>query len=117
MVLQMLVAKDRSTQSADLLGVLYNITLKAMLGEREYLALSFFCIAEATEGHILIDDNDIFEIGLTDVRSRLAIITREVLAVDWAKPEHRPDELVLLSGTLRSAVDCLKEYQDAETVY
>ncbi|KIK22427.1 hypothetical protein PISMIDRAFT_102492, partial [Pisolithus microcarpus 441] len=66
------------------------------------LALSFFCIAEATEGHILIDDNDIFEIGLTDVRSRLAIITRE---------------LVLLSGTLRSAVDCLKEYQDAETVY
>ncbi|TFK48986.1 P-loop containing nucleoside triphosphate hydrolase protein [Heliocybe sulcata] len=63
------------------------------------LALSFFRFVEATEGRILIDDMDISQIGLSDLRSRLTII---------------PQDPTILSGTVRSTLDVFGEYDDAQ---
>jgi ABC-type multidrug transport system fused ATPase/permease subunit len=41
------------------------------------LALSFFRFVEATEGRILVDELDIAQMGLTDLRTKLTIIPRE----------------------------------------
>ncbi|KIJ61804.1 hypothetical protein HYDPIDRAFT_183028 [Hydnomerulius pinastri MD-312] len=63
------------------------------------LALSFFRFVEATEGRILIDDLDIGQMGLTDLRSKLTII---------------PQDPTILSGTLRSTLDVFDEYEDKD---
>nr|GAT52587.1 multidrug resistance-associated ABC transporter protein [Mycena chlorophos] len=63
------------------------------------LALSFFRFVEPTEGRILIDDLDISQMGLTDLRSRITII---------------PQDPTILSGTIRSTLDVFDEYQDAD---
>lgn len=44
---------------------------------------------EATEGRILVDGRDIAQVGLTDLRSRLTIIPRELCQADpVAFPSH-----------------------------
>ncbi|RUS16048.1 P-loop containing nucleoside triphosphate hydrolase protein [Endogone sp. FLAS-F59071] len=63
------------------------------------LALSFFRFVEATNGRILIDDIDIVNVGLEDLRSRLTII---------------PQDPTLFSGTLRSNLDPFDQYEDGE---
>ncbi|GBE83948.1 hypothetical protein SCP_0510070 [Sparassis crispa] len=55
--------------------------------------------SEKVEGRILIDDLDIAQLGLTDLRSKLTII---------------PQDPTILSGTLRSMLDVFDEYEDAE---
>ncbi|GJE85243.1 multidrug resistance-associated ABC transporter [Phanerochaete sordida] len=94
----------------DLPAVLHNITFEIKPGEKigvlgrtgsgkSTLALSFFRFVEPTEGRIVIDDVDISNVGLTDLRSRLTIILQDP---------------TILSGTLRSSLDVFKEYQDTE---
>ncbi|ESO07545.1 hypothetical protein HELRODRAFT_110482 [Helobdella robusta] len=63
------------------------------------IVASIFRIFEKTRGSILIDDIDISEIGLYDLRSRLAIV---------------PQEPVLFSGTLRYNLDPFKKYTNNE---
>ena len=63
------------------------------------MALSFFRFVEADEGAIYIDGINIADIGLWDLRSRLTII---------------PQDPTILSGTLRSTLDPLDEYEDSE---
>lgn len=63
------------------------------------MALSFFRFVEADEGAIHIDGINIADIGLWDLRSRLTII---------------PQDPTILSGTLRSTLDPLEEYEDSE---
>lgn len=63
------------------------------------MALSFFRFVEADEGAIYIDGINIADIGLYDLRSRLTII---------------PQDPTILSGTLRSTLDPLEEYEDSE---
>lgn len=63
------------------------------------MALSFFRFVEADEGAIYVDGINIAEIGLWDLRSRLTII---------------PQDPTILSGSLRSTLDPLEEYEDSE---
>ncbi|KAG8328043.1 Canalicular multispecific organic anion transporter 1 [Homalodisca vitripennis] len=63
------------------------------------LTLCLFRILEAAGGHIYIDGQDISEIGLGDLRSRLTII---------------PQDPVLFSGTLRQNVDPFEMYSDSD---
>ena len=76
------------------------------------LSLSFFRFVEATQGRIVIDgigelalvilayaSPDISKIGLTDLRSQVTII---------------PQDPMILSGTIRSALDVFDEYDDAD---
>ncbi|KAK1224806.1 hypothetical protein PQX77_012290, partial [Marasmius sp. AFHP31] len=90
--------------------VLHRLTFEIKPGEKvgilgrtgsgkSTLALSFFRFVEATEGRILVDDVDISQIGLTDLRSKLTII---------------PQDPTILSGTLRSTLDVFDEYDDSE---
>ena len=73
---------------------------------------------EAREGRILIDGVDIAKIGLTDLRSRLTIVSRE----SYVRYELEnitilyAEDPVLLSGTLRSTLDIFGDYDDAEIV-
>jgi len=94
----------------ELPNVLHNLNFEIHPGEKvgvlgrtgsgkSTLALSFFRFVEATEGKILIDDMDISQIGLSDLRSRLTII---------------PQDPTILSGTLRSTLDVFGEYDDAQ---
>ncbi|KAJ8082867.1 hypothetical protein PM082_008724 [Marasmius tenuissimus] len=94
----------------DLPDVLHRLSFEINPGEKvgilgrtgsgkSTLALSFFRFVEATEGRILVDDVDISQIGLTDLRSKLTII---------------PQDPTILSGTLRSTLDVFDEYDDAE---
>ncbi|KAI8923601.1 ABC transporter type 1, transmembrane domain-containing protein, partial [Entophlyctis helioformis] len=62
------------------------------------LSLAFFRIVPLAGGSIEIDDMDISEMGLYDLRSRLTII---------------PQDPVLFAGTLRSNLDPLGEHDDA----
>ncbi|VDN53858.1 unnamed protein product [Dracunculus medinensis] len=61
------------------------------------LTLALFRMIEPTEGQILIDQLDIADLGLHDLRSNLTII---------------PQEPVLFSGTLRFNLDPFEEYDD-----
>lgn len=63
------------------------------------MALSFFRFVEADEGAIYIDGINIADLGLYDLRSRLTII---------------PQDPTILSGSLRSTLDPLDEYEDSE---
>ncbi|KAI0748272.1 multidrug resistance-associated ABC transporter [Daedaleopsis nitida] len=94
----------------DLPDVLHNLTFDVNPGEKvgvlgrtgsgkSTLALSFFRFVEPTEGCIYVDGQDISKVGLTDLRSRLTII---------------PQDPIILSGTLRSTLDVLNEYEDTE---
>jgi ABC-type multidrug transport system fused ATPase/permease subunit len=63
-----------------------NLTNKPQVGilgrtgsGKSTLALSFFRFVEASEGRILIDELDIAQIGLADLRTKLTIIPREQL--------------------------------------
>ncbi|KAF9905921.1 hypothetical protein EC991_001162 [Linnemannia zychae] len=63
------------------------------------LLISLLRVVEAAEGQILIDNVDIREIGLQDLRSKIAII---------------PQEPVLFVGTIRSNLDPFHQRTDRE---
>lgn len=89
-------------------------------GGKSTLALSFFRFVEATEGKIVIDGVDIGKIGLSDLRSRLTIIPRELrffFFLSWCSRLYTvTEDPTILSGTLRSTLDVFNEYQDHEIV-
>ncbi|KAK0419050.1 hypothetical protein QR680_013923 [Steinernema hermaphroditum] len=63
------------------------------------MALALFRIVEAAGGQIVIDDVDISNLPLHDLRSKITII---------------PQDPVLFSGTLRFNLDPFEEYSDAD---
>ncbi|WFD08241.1 hypothetical protein MVES1_003613 [Malassezia vespertilionis] len=63
------------------------------------LASAFLRFVEARQGQILIDGLDIRQMGLADLRSRIQLV---------------PQDPVILSGTLRSALDIVYEYTDEQ---
>lgn len=63
------------------------------------LIQAFFRVVEPSGGKIIIDGIDICKLGLHDLRSRFGII---------------PQEPVLFEGTVRSNVDPIGRYSDAE---
>lgn len=63
------------------------------------LMLALFRIVEAAGGTVEIDGQDISQIGLEDLRSKLAII---------------PQDPVVFSGTMRYNLDPTEQYTDAE---
>ena len=63
------------------------------------LAGAFFRFVEAHAGSIMIDGVDIASLGLADLRSHLELV---------------PQDPVIMSGTLRSTLDVLDKYDDAE---
>ncbi|KAJ3324492.1 hypothetical protein HDV06_006903 [Boothiomyces sp. JEL0866] len=63
------------------------------------LSLAFFRILPFSSGSITIDGVDISEIGLYDLRSKLTII---------------PQDPVLFNGTVRSNLDPMSKYADAQ---
>lgn len=88
--------------------VIKNINFKVNAGEKigivgrtgagkSSLTLALFRIIEAAEGSIHIDSSDISELGLADLRSRLAII---------------PQEPILFTGTLRFNLDPFDAHDD-----
>ncbi|KAH8822793.1 P-loop containing nucleoside triphosphate hydrolase protein [Flagelloscypha sp. PMI_526] len=93
----------------DLPDVLHNLSFEVVPGEKvgilgrtgsgkSTLALSLLRFVDPNEGKITVDDLDITQIGLTDLRSRLTII---------------PQDPHILSGSLRSTLDIFGEYDDA----
>ncbi|KAJ7097441.1 ABC protein [Mycena epipterygia] len=89
-------------------NVLHGISLKIRAGEKvgvvgrtgagkSSLTLCLLRIVEYL-GEIIVDDVDIGKIGLTDLRSNIAII---------------PQEPTLFSGTVRTALDPFSKYDDA----
>jgi len=70
-----------------------------LLPGKSSLMVALFRIVEAAGGAILIDGQDISELGLNALRSQLAII---------------PQDPVLYSGTVRSNLDPFDQYSDAD---
>ncbi|KAG0255528.1 hypothetical protein DFQ27_006214 [Actinomortierella ambigua] len=90
--------------------VLKNIDLSIHPGERigivgrtgagkSSITMALFRIIEAVEGNISIDGIDISTLGLTELRSRLAII---------------PQDPFLFGSTIRCNLDPFEKYQDAD---
>ncbi|KNC96889.1 uncharacterized protein SPPG_07717 [Spizellomyces punctatus DAOM BR117] len=96
--------------SADLTPVLRHVNFIAKAGEKvgivgrtgagkSTLSLALFRFLEASGGRILVDDIDISQIGLQDLRSRLTII---------------PQDPILFTGTVRSNLDPFSEHTDLQ---
>ncbi|XP_054158120.1 ATP-binding cassette sub-family C member 2-like [Oppia nitens] len=95
---------------SELAPVLKNINFRVESGEKvgivgrtgagkSSITLALFRIIEPKTGQIVIDDIDITQIGLHDLRSKLTII---------------PQEPNLFAGTLRLNLDPLEEYSDQQ---
>ncbi|KAJ1917994.1 hypothetical protein H4219_002882 [Mycoemilia scoparia] len=96
--------------------VLRNLSFSVKAGEKigvvgrtgagkSTLSLAFLRFVEASAGQILLDNIDISQIGLEDLRSRVTII---------------PQDPVLFNGTIRSNLDPFNEHPDKviwETLY
>ncbi|NWV46889.1 MRP1 protein, partial [Daphoenositta chrysoptera] len=63
------------------------------------LAAGLLRLVEAAEGAILIDGQDIAQLGLHDLRSKITVV---------------PQDPVLFSGSLRTNLDPLNQYTDAD---
>nr|XP_018907669.1 PREDICTED: ATP-binding cassette sub-family C member Sur [Bemisia tabaci] len=63
------------------------------------LIMSLFRMANIKEGRILIDDEDISEIPLKQLRSKLAVI---------------PQDVLMFSGSIRENLDLLNQYTDEQ---
>ncbi|KAJ7638358.1 multidrug resistance-associated ABC transporter [Roridomyces roridus] len=103
---QDLVVRYAPELPAVLHGLTFNINAGEKIGilgrtgsGKSTLALSFLRFVSPSQGKITIDGIDISQVGLTDLRNKLSII---------------PQDPTILSGTLRSTLDVLGEYSDAE---
>ncbi|KAJ3301100.1 hypothetical protein HDU76_005844, partial [Blyttiomyces sp. JEL0837] len=99
-----LTVKYGPTQPAVLKNLIFNILPSEKVGivgrtgaGKSTLILAFFRILEDVEGSIVINDMDVFKMGLRDLRSRLTII---------------PQDPVLFEGSLRFNLDPVSAHID-----
>jgi ABC-type multidrug transport system fused ATPase/permease subunit len=100
------VLKYQEFGVAVLKGISINIKPKEKIGivgrtgsGKSTLLISLLRIVEAAEGKVIIDGIDIAEIGLRDLRSKIAII---------------PQEPILFVGTVRNNIDLFSKSTDEE---
>ena len=96
--------KYSSSSGAVLKNISFSVNSKEKIGVvgrtgagKSTITYSLFRLLEASRGKITIDGLDISELGLYDLRSRLAII---------------PQDPVLFSGTIRTNLDPFNQYDD-----